>query len=61
MDLVEQFGIRAVVTGIENAANNHKQHRFAYVEKCILTAVEGGLGKQGQGVPAAVTQLDFAL
>jgi hypothetical protein len=59
MDLVEQFGIRAVVTGIENAANNHKQHRFAYVEKCILTAVEGGLGRMKVSAPQS--QLDFSL
>lgn len=41
IDLVNDYGLHAAIAGIQSAAQNGKQHRFKYVEKCIISAAQG--------------------
>lgn len=41
MELVANYGLPAVLAGIQSAVENNKQHRFKYVAACVANAATG--------------------
>ena len=52
MDVVSDYGIVAVLAGIESAGLNGKQQYFNYVKKCIASAATGSTPNGQQPIPA---------
>ena len=40
-ELVANYGMESVLRGIQAAVQNNKQHRFRYVQACVISAAQG--------------------
>lgn len=54
-DMLKEFGLDAVLLGLQNAADNGKAGVLKYARRCIANAASGFKPQQGGGASAATT------
>jgi hypothetical protein len=58
-ELVANYGMEAVLRGIQSAVQNNKQHRFRYVQTCIINAAQGTTPGQPPATSSKPTDITF--
>jgi hypothetical protein len=58
-ELVANYGMPAVLRGIQSAAENNKQHRFRYVQTCVINAAQGTTPSQPAGSSKSAADVTF--